>query len=94
MRALEGFSYSNISATTAAFAIKFGGIFVLSTVGQGFGSVTLQLLGADGTTWLTAATAVIANGVTGALYLPAGQYRFAISAATGVYLNLIRIPGD
>ena len=95
MRALEAFTAQNISATAAAFAIKFGGIFNMDTVATwGGGSVTLQRLGPDGTSWLTAATAATTNGSSGALYLPAGSYRFAIATATGVYINLIRVPAD
>lgn len=94
MRAYEGFSASNISVTTASFILKFGGIFVMTTQGQGFGSVTLQILGGDGVTWITAATAVTANGMSGPLSLPAGTYRFAISNATAVYVNLNRVPGE
>jgi hypothetical protein len=47
-------------------------------MGTGFGSVTLQTLAFDLTTYITAATAIAANGVT-IVDLPAGTYRFALA---------------
>lgn len=86
--------FSNISATTAAFALS-GGLFQLTVVATfGGGSVTLQMLGPDQVTWLNALTAVSANGgVQG--YLPPGQYRVSIVTATAVYASVNRTPtGD
>jgi hypothetical protein len=44
----------------------------------GFGTVTLQVLAGDNSTYLTAATAISANGVA-LVDLPAGTYKFAIA---------------
>lgn len=75
--ARETVVFSNISATTAAFILG-GGTYGFTVVGATFGTVTLQVLGYDGTTWLTAATAVAANGYATA-NLVAGKYRLAIA---------------
>ncbi len=76
--ATEVVTFDNIAATTAAFTL-LGGRYVATTVGATFGTVTIQALGEDGTTYLTAATAIAANGVTPALDLPRGTYRLAIA---------------
>jgi len=71
-------SYSNISATTAAFTIPGPGVYQIDVIGSTFGTVTLQRLGPDGSTYQTAATAFSASG--GALVtLPAGQYKVALA---------------
>lgn len=93
MRGTESIKASNIAATTAAFGLNGGryGLGVVATFGGG--NVTIQILGPDGTTWLTAATAVSAAGFS-TMDLPPGQYRFAITTATAVYISLTRIPGE
>jgi hypothetical protein len=73
----ESIQFSNIGATTAAFTI-LGGRYGITCMGTGFGSVTLQTLAFDLTTYITAATAIAANGVT-IVDLPAGTYRFALA---------------
>ncbi len=73
----DGISFSNIAATTAAFLLR-GGRYGFTVVGSTFGTVTLQVLGANGTTWLNALTAISANGVASG-DLPPGQYRIALA---------------
>jgi hypothetical protein len=70
-------AFSNIAATTAAFTLS-GGTYQLTVVGATFGTVTLQVLGGDGSTWLTAQTAFAANG-TASVNLAPGSYRFALA---------------
>lgn len=86
----DGVLFSNISATTAAFRLK-GGKYAVAVVGSSFGTVTLQALGPDGSTWLTALTAFSANGIAN-VDLPAGQYRLAISSTTAVYASVAGVP--
>jgi len=74
----DAVTFSNISATTAAFTL-LGGTYAITVVGATFGSVTLQVLANDGTTWLTAATAITANGTASPVYLPPGSYKFALA---------------
>lgn len=73
----ESFVFSNISATTAAFNLM-GGEYGIICMGSTFGTVTLQALAGDASTYVTAATAISANG-TALVVLPAGKYRFAIA---------------
>jgi hypothetical protein len=76
-QAADAHSESNIAATTATFFLK-GGTYQMSVVGATFGTVTLQRLGPDGSTYLTAATAVAANGIAN-VTLARGTYRLAIA---------------
>lgn len=94
MRALDGVHFSNISATPAAFNLR-GGVYALDVIATwGGGSVTLSRLGPDGSTYLTAATALTANGTSGGVALPPGTYELIIATATAVYASLTRIPGE
>jgi hypothetical protein len=75
---------SNASATGSAVVWGGGrGVFAV-TATFGGGSVTLQYLGPDESTWLTAATALTANGLI-AFELPPGKIRAAVTTATAVY---------
>lgn len=69
--------FSNIAATTASFKLA-GGRYAISVKASTYGTVTLQLLGADGTTWVTAATAIAADGFA-IVELPEGTYRILIA---------------
>lgn len=69
--------FSNISSTTAAFTLS-AGKYMIEIEGSTFGTVTLQVLGPDGSTYLTAATAFSANG-TASVDLPAGTYKLALA---------------
>lgn len=75
----DGFAGTGINATTLAFALQ-GGWYGVSCIGSTFGTVTLQKLGPDQTTWLTAPghTAFAVNGEQ-MLQLPPGQYRLALA---------------
>jgi hypothetical protein len=98
-RSVDGKSFSNISATTAAFTLDGGryGIDCIATYGGG--SVALSKLGGDGSTFVTVrdingnAVSFTANGYVVA-DLPAGSYRVTIATATGVYMNVRRAPTD
>lgn len=93
MRATDGAAFPNISATTAAFGLAGGKYGVTYIATWGGGSVTLQIEAGDGSTFVTAATAFAANGYA-TVDLPPGQYKFAVATATGVYVNITRIPAD
>ena len=63
-----------------------GGRGVFAAVATfGGGSVRLQLLGPDGSTWIDVAT-LTAAGVT-AFELPPGRIRAAVTTATAVYAS-------
>jgi hypothetical protein len=70
-------SYSNINATTSAFTLK-GGSYNVDIIGSTFGTVTLQRLGPDQSTWLAAMTAFAANG-TATADLVSGSYRLLLA---------------
>ena len=87
---VERQNFSNIAATTAAFTLRGGsyGIDVSATFGGG--SVTLQKLSGDGTTYVTCLTAFSAAGYA-SVNLPSGTYRVAIATATAVYVQITSI---
>lgn len=76
----------NGSATSAEFVWSGGtGVFqVVATFGGG--SVSLQYLGPNGSTWVAAGsdTTLAANG-GGVFTLPPGKIRAAVATATAVY---------
>jgi microcystin-dependent protein len=95
MRATDARSFSNIAASTAAFSLAGGqyGVDCIATFGGG--SVKLQRLGADGSTYLSVSsgTDFSANGYA-SVDLPAGSYRFTVATATAIYAGIVRIPGE
>lgn len=74
---------SNASATGAA-AMWPGGRGVFSLAGTVSGAtITLQYLGPDGSTWLTAASATTLTAVgLGVFDLPCGQIRALVASGT------------
>jgi hypothetical protein len=82
-------SFSNISATPSAFFLG-GGLYGVTVMGTGFGTVTLQRLAADGSTYVTCLTAFSANGYA-TVYLPKGQYQLTISSTTAVYADITAV---
>lgn len=93
MRAQDGHGFKNITATTAAFPLV-GGLYGIDIVATGSGTITLEKLGGDGTTWVTAATAVTATTAYFTAYLSPGQYRFEVATFTAVYIQIVRVPSD
>lgn len=93
MRAVDGTSFKNITSTPATFTLD-GGVYGVDFIATwGGGSVTLNKLAADGSTFVAALPAFTANG-TMLAELPRGSYQFAVATATAVYLCISRIPGD
>ena len=86
----EAVAFSNISATTAAFKLR-GGTYAFTVVATfGGGTVKLQTLAGDGSTWVDVSSQTVAANVI--VYCGPGQYRFAIATATAVYVVLCSIP--
>lgn len=79
--------FANISATTGAFLARPGQYSLVVIATFGGGSVQLQILGGDGTTWVNVGAAVTANSYN-TIILPEGQYQFVITTATAVYIDL------
>lgn len=83
-------TWANISATPTAFNLG-GGLYAVTVMATwGGGSVTLQRLAADGSTYVTCLTAFNANGYS-TVYLPKGLYQLTIATATGVYADITAI---
>lgn len=94
MRAHDSVNFQNITTDTASFSLA-GGAYVFDAVGNfNSGSATLQRLGPDGSTFITAATALSAVGTSGSLALPPGIYKIAVASATGLSVSVIRIPAE
>lgn len=87
---IENIIFSNIAATTAAFALRGGnyGITVSATFGPG--SVTLQRLAPDGSSYVTCVTAFSAAGYASA-NLPSGTYRLTVVTTTAIYADIVSI---
>lgn len=111
MRAPENYHYTQSAAGNGtAFPINFGGKFQVSVVAtniSGTNNVELQVLGPDGSTWLSiydafnnaGTEADLKVGVFGAngaknLDLAPGQYRFVMTTATALFANISRVPTD
>lgn len=97
--------FTNISANTSGFAIEPGGLYGVAVVAGTWdsGSVALQRLGPDGSTYINVSQVTYstdspvsfsANGYLGGIALCQGTYRFAVTDATGVYAEIIRVPGE
>jgi hypothetical protein len=84
---------SNASATGDAVSLK-GGRYVFSAVATwGGGTVKVQMLSGDGSTYLDVANASLtANGSLASVSVPPGMYRINIATATAVYATFVRCP--
>jgi hypothetical protein len=90
MRTQDRVVFANISATTAAFTLNGGQYAVLVVATFGGGSVTLQRLSNDGTTYVTCLTAFSAAGYA-TVNLPNGTYKLTIATASAVYAEIVSI---
>ena len=86
----EKVSYSNISATTAAFILRGGLYGITAKATWGGGSVTLQRLAGDGSTYVTCLTALSADGYA-TVSLPPGSYKLTVATASGIYVDIVGI---
>jgi hypothetical protein len=100
MRAGESFTgapaaLTGLTTTGAQFYLE-GGKYWLAAVGTfNSASVTLQRVGPDGNTFVTAATALTAAGGN-VSDLPPGTYQVTISGSTtaALYWEVVRIPEE
>jgi hypothetical protein len=108
MRAIDGILAVKNSVNIGQFNLPYGGQYAVGVSATfGGGNVELQILGPDGSTFISIyqffnnagaeADLIIgkflANGMK-VFYLPAGQYKFVVTTATAVYANVIRVPGE
>ncbi len=83
---------SNSSVTGSAVRVKSGIYVFQATATFGGGTVKLQSLLADGSTWVdVAGGSLTAAGQSVGLYLPAGQYRANITTASAVYCYIVGV---
>jgi hypothetical protein len=91
--AVDGKGFSNISASTASFTLKGGSYGVTAVATFGGGSVKLQRLALDGSTYVSMASATDFTAAGGTVVnLPPGTYRFTIATATAVYAEVQGVP--
>lgn len=80
--------FNNISATPASFTLRGGNYGVTAHATWGGGSVTLQRLSPDGSTYVTVLVAFSADGYAN-LNLPSGTYQLLVATATGIYVDIV-----
>ena len=84
--------YSNLTTAPAtSFKLKGGtyGIAIQGTMGVG-GQPSIQILGPDGSNYVTVANFTQAAYTT--VDLIAGTFRLVIGTATAIYAEIVRIP--
>ena len=85
---VENFAFKNISATPASFVLRGGNYGLTCHATWGGGSVALQRLSPDGSTYVTVLTALTADGY-GNANLPSGTYQLLVTTATGVNCDVV-----
>lgn len=83
---------SNASATSSNFQWGGGRGMFSAVATWGGGSVQLQYMGPDGTTWLNVGAALTANGLA-TFELPPGLIRATVATATAVYADANQTKG-
>jgi hypothetical protein len=96
MRAQEGKSWLNISATPATWRFEYGGEFVCEfSATWGGGSVQLNILGPDNVTYLPVTPAAWTANGTALVAIPTGAIlQLVVTTATAVYFRMTRLPGE
>lgn len=104
----DAFQTSNVAATTAAFELR-GGRYACSVKASNYGTVKLQMLALDKTTYLDLKQAYsdgsagtetdLVIGTFGAdgtkvFDLASGIYRLTVASCTAIYASVARIPAD
>jgi uncharacterized protein (DUF2345 family) len=90
--ALDAQSYANLTTAPAnSFQLRGGkyGIAVQGTMGTG-GQPVIQILGPDGTNYITVASFTQAAYTT--VDLINGTFRLVIGTATAIFAEIVRIP--
>lgn len=91
MRATENVRFTALTATTALFELK-GGRYMMDAEGTfGGHAVTLQMVGADGTTLLSTTGTLSAAGLV-VPDLPPGQYQFTLGSGMTLAVQITRVP--
>jgi len=85
---VENIVLANKSATPASFTLRGGNYSIEAVATWGGGSVTLNRLAADGSTYVSTGISFTANGYQNQ-NLPSGTYQLAIASATAVYVDIV-----
>jgi hypothetical protein len=83
-------TFDDVDATPASFLLRGGLYAVTITATWGGGSVTLQRLAADGTTYVTVTDAFTDDAYL-SISLPPGTYRLLMATATAMYADITSI---
>lgn len=81
----------NASATGSAMQWPGGRAVFAVTATFGGGTVKLQMLGPDGSTWIDVADGSLTAAGTKVVEVPVGQVRANVATATAVYASLQRV---
>lgn len=90
----ESFILAANNAASGAVTV-YGGDYILAQTAAAYGTVKLQILGPNGTTWLDLVSlpASDENGAGTGIALPNGaQLRIILAGTTGAYATLKRVP--
>ncbi|QXT36841.1 hypothetical protein KV697_05945 [Sphingomonas sanguinis] len=91
----SGEAFQLVNANVSAGQVKVaGGDYVFAQTGATYGTVTLQVLGPDGNTWLTLVTksASDAGSGTGVTLAANAVLRVTVAGTIGCYASLSRVP--
>lgn len=82
--------FSGVSSTPGSFALRGGQYGVTVKASFGGGSVTLQRLSPDASTYVTCLSAFTTDGYATA-NLPTGTYRLLVATATQIYADVVSV---
>ena len=85
---IESVPFKNVSTTQGPFTLRGGNYGLTCHATWGGGSVALQRLSTDGSTYVTVLTALTADGY-GDANLPSGTYQLLVTTATGVNCDVV-----
>lgn len=88
----KGTRFSNTSGNTGGFDLAAGKYAIQAVATFGGGSVKLQRLSVDGTTYVSVSSSTdFAAAGYATVDLPDGTYRFTVATATAVYAEVVPI---
>lgn len=88
----EVLTFNNLGdGATVTFNLKGATNYTACVVGTGFGTVTMNVLGCDGSTYVQVHQ-WSGNALTQLGALPPGGYELVIATASSVYVSLAAIP--
>ncbi len=92
MSYIKGWQFKNTSTSTSGFDVVAGKYAAQVVATFGGGTVKLQRLSADASTYVSvSSTTDFSAAGFATVDLPQGTYRFTVATATGVYAELVPI---